>query len=268
MQYDTKLKAANDITVNGKTRAQVYKSSLSAGNEVNVASENDVWFSDANLNGNKITAKADKGSVTGSADVNNKQTNIYAGKDIDLTLANVAERNNGIVAEAEKNVTLKTNGTLSVSRIVSKNGDVTLDSDAVIAGLPYTDEAQIPGDEANRSYIYVANGKFTSKADYKVTNSDTLINDGKDQLRHHIEYGQNGEEKILLINPRPYTPADDSDEPTNELTVNNDQTEMLNKIPRQPETYNNNTNVIDARTTFVDVFAAASQIEIEEDEEE
>lgn len=267
VQNGSKVNAAGNITINGKTRAQVHNSELVAGKEINAASANDVWFSNANLNAKKITAKADKGSVTGTADVNNKQTNIFAGKDIDLTLANVADRNNGLVAEAEKNVTLKTNGTLSVSRIVSKNGDVTLDSDAVIAGLPYTDEAQIPGDEANRSYIYVANGKFTSKADYKVTNSDTLINDDTAQLRHHIEYGQNGEEKILLINPRPYTPPVDPEEPT-EVSVNNDQTEMLNKIPRRPETYNNNTNVIDARTTFVDVFAAASQIEIEEDEEE
>ncbi|MGM9994672.1 MAG: filamentous hemagglutinin N-terminal domain-containing protein [Candidatus Avigastranaerophilus sp.] len=266
-QNSSKLNA-NNITINGKTRAQAVNSALVANKEINVASEADVWFSDANLNASKITAKADKGSVTGSADVNNKQTNVYAGKDIDLTLANVAERNNGIVAEAEKNVTLKTNGTLSVSRIVSKNGDVTLESDAVIAGLPYTDEAQIPGDETNRSYIYVRNGKFTSKAAYEVKNSDTLIDNDTAQVRHHIEYGDNGEEKILLINPRPYTAPVEPEEPESNLTVDNDQTEMLNKIPRQPETYKYNSNVTDARTTFVDVFAAASQIEIEEDEEE
>ena len=266
-QNSSKLNA-NNITINGKTRAQAVNSALVANKEINVASEADVWFSDANLNASKITAKADKGSVTGSADVNNKQTNVYAGKDIDLTLANVAERNNGIVAEAEENVTLKTNGTLSVSRIVSKNGDVTLESDAVIAGLPYTDEAQIPGDETNRSYIYVRNGKFTSKAAYEVKNSDTLINNDTAQVRHHIEYGDNGEEKILLINPRPYTAPVEPEEPESNLTVDNDQTEMLNKIPRQPETYKYNSNVTDARTTFVDVFAAASQIEIEEDEEE
>ena len=43
---------------------------------------------------------------------------------------------------------------------------------------------------------------------------------------------------------------------------------MLNKLPRQPETYSNVANITDARTTFVDVFAAASQIEIVDDEEE
>ena len=273
--------SAKNITINGGDRAQVHNSKLVAANEANVVSQNNVWFSGADINANKITANAVTGDVTGIANVNNKQTNIKAGKNIDVELANVGERNNGLVAEADKNVTIKTAGTLSVSRIVSQNGDVTLESDAVIAGLPYTSEAQIPGDETNRSYIYVRNGKFTSKAPYEVKNSDTLIDNDTAQVRHHIEYGANGEEKILLINPRPYSapvpPVDEpvtppappvDDEPAAVLSVDGDQTEMLNKMPRQPETYNNNTIVNDTRTTFVDVFAAASQIEIEEDEEE
>ena len=39
-------------------------------------------------------------------------------------------------------------------------------------------------------------------------------------------------------------------------------------MPRQPEVFNNNTVVNNGRTALVDVFAAASQIEIEDDEEE
>ena len=53
----------------------------------------------------------------------------------------------------------------------------------------------------------------------------------------------------------------------NRQIVDTNQAEMLHKIPRQPEVFNNNTSIKDTRTSFVDVFAAASQIEIEEDEE-
>ena len=43
---------------------------------------------------------------------------------------------------------------------------------------------------------------------------------------------------------------------------------MLNRIPRQPEVFKINNNISDGRTMLVDVYAAASQIEIEDDEEE
>ena len=262
---------ANNITIDGANRAQVHESALNANNNINVNSDDNVWFSNADLKGNKIVATAKNGNVTGSANLNNNQTELYAGKDIDVVLANVGNRQKGLVAEADQNVKIKTNGTLSVSRLVAKNGDMTLESDAVIAGLPYTSEAQIPGDEANRSYIYVRNGKFTSKAPFEVTKSDTLTDDGKYQIRHHITYGD-GNEKILLINPRSYTPEPTPPAPTPTPVVNNDiddsQAKMLNKLPRQPESYNTNNKVADTRTTFVDVFAAASQIEIEDDEEE
>ena len=68
----------------------------------------------------------------------------------------------------------------------------------------------------------------------------------------------------MLVTKLPYTPPIDPNVPE----VEDDQATMLNKLPRQPEVFNNSTVINDGRTTFVDVFAAASQIEIVEDEEE
>ena len=148
---------------------------------------------------------------------------------------------------------------------------MTITADKVVAGLPYTTEEKIPGDDSQRSYIYVKNGKFTSNTandSFEVTASDTITPDGKFQQRHHIQYG-NGEEKILLINNRPYIAPPPPVVPEQEIAdIDDDQAAMLNKLPRQPQTMNTVTNVSDGRTTFVDVFAAASQIEIVEDEEE
>ena len=156
---------------------------------------------------------------------------------------------------------------------------MTLTADKIIAGKPYTDETKLPGDpDTDRSYIYVLNGTFTSNTandSYTVTESGDPVDvsEGYFNQKHHIEYGD-GAEKILLVNKRPYTPAETPDsDPTPEppvqptLTTDEDQAQMLNKLPRRPETFNNNTVVNDGRTTFVDVFAAASQIEIVDDEE-
>ena len=64
-------------------------------------------------------------------------------------------------------------------------------------------------------------------------------------------------EKVTTPTPTPT--------PSSTLKFNDDQAAMLNKIPRVPEAYSNDTKISNQRTTFVDVFAAASQIEIEED---
>ena len=281
---------ANNVTLNGTERAQIATSNVKANGDVNLKANN-VWFNKANVKAKNINAKAETGwaladastmeadkitidaatNVTGDIDVKDSQTNIYAGKDIDVTLKNVGNRKNGLVAEAGQNVTITTPGTLSVSRLVAKQGDMTINADKVIAGLPYTSEAKIPGDNSERSYIYVKHGKFTSNTandSFEVTASDTITADGKFKERHHIQYGD-GAEKILLINDRPFvdpTPTPTPD-PEPAISVNDDQAKMLNKIPRQPEVFNNKTNINDGRTSFVDVFAAASQIEIEDDEE-
>ena len=282
---------ANNVTLKGTERAQIASSNVKANGDVNLTANN-VWFNHSNVKAKNINAKAEKGwalanastmeaakitidaatNVTGDIDVKDSQTNIYAGKDIDVTLKNVGNRNNGLVAEAGQNVKITTPGTLSVSRLVAKNGDMTINADKVIAGLPYTSEAKIPGDNSERSYIYVKHGKFTSNTandSFEVTASDTITADGKFKERHHIQYGD-GAEKILLINDRPFvTPVEPTPdpEPQPSISVNDDQAKMLNKIPRQPEVFNNKTNIHDGRTSFVDVFAAASQIEIEDDEE-
>ena len=293
IQNGSAVKAKN-VKLNAGDRAQVVASSVKA-DDIELTGAN-IWVSAADLEAVKnIKATATKGfvlaenavmkagkiildaatTVTGNIDTKESQTNIKAGTDIDVTLANVGNRQNGLVAEAGKNVNIKTDGTLSVSRLVAKDGDMTITADKVIAGLPYTAEEKIPnGDLSDRSYIYVKNGKFTSNTandSYVVTDSDTLTADGQYEQRHHIQYGD-GAEKILLINNRPYVappqPPVFEEEQDNNFEVNDEQAAMLNKLPRQPESMSNVTNIADGRTTFVDVFAAASQIEIVEDEEE
>ncbi len=303
---DVTVKAANIAAIQNGSAVNAKNLTMSAGNRAQVVGSKvvaddivitgaDVWTNGANLKAkNNIKATATKGyvladattveakkvtidattNVQGSIDTKESQTNIKAGNDIDVVLSNVGNRNNGLVAQAGKNVKITTDGTLSVSKLVAENGDMTITADKVIAGLPYTTEQKIPnGDASERSYIYVKNGKFTSNTandSFTVSDSDTITADGNFKQRHHIEYG-NGAEKILLINNRPYVapPQPPIELPVEEnVAVDDDQAAMLNKLPRQPETMSNVTNIADGRTTFVDVFAAASQIEIVEDEEE
>ena len=293
---------AKKVTIAGGTRGQVVQSKVTA-DDIEITGKN-VWFNKADLTAtNNINAKSSEGyvlssdskmkakkitldaatNVTGDIDVQDSQTNLYAKNNVDVTLKNVGNRANGLIAEAtDGNVTVTTDGTLSVSRIVAKKGDVTINANKVIAGLPYTTEQKLPGDNSARSYIE-AGGKFTSNTtndSYEVTASGDPVDvsEGYFNKRHHIQYG-NGQEKILLVNKRPYTPTVQEPEPPVNpeppvepqepaITVDNSEAEKVNKLPRRPETYNNNANIQDTRTTFVDVFAAASQIEIVEDEEE
>ena len=282
IQNNSNVKGRN-VKITGKDRAQVVDSKVDAS-DIEITADN-VWFRNADLKAaNEINAKGTNGyvnaensvmqankitldaatNVIGKIDLKGSQTNINAGNDVDVELANVGVRENGLIAKAGNNMTVTTDGTLSVSSLISGN-DMTINADKVIAGYPLTDNSlETPGDSADRSYIEVG-GTFTSNTandSYVVTKSADLTDDGQYMQRHHIEYG-NGEEKILLVNKRPYVAP-----PTDDTDVNTDQAEMLNKIPRQPATFNNNTNINNGRTTFVDVFAAASQIEIVEDEEE
>ena len=282
IQNNSNVKA-NNVKITGKDRAQVVDSKVDAS-DIEITADN-VWFRNADLKAaNEINAKGANGyvnaensvmqankitldaatNVIGKIDLKGSQTNINAGNDVDVELANVGVRENGLIAKAGNNMTVTTDGTLSVSSLISGN-DMTINADKVIAGYPLTDNSlETPGDSADRSYIEVG-GTFTSNTandSYVVTKSADLTDDGQYMQRHHIEYG-NGEEKILLVNKRPYVAP-----PTDDTDVNTDQAEMLNKIPRQPETFNNTTTINNGRTTFVDVFAAASQIEIVEDEEE
>ena len=300
------------ITLNGKNKATIKDSYLGSyntnvtGGEVNITNSelsnseniniastaNDITIDNSSLyagdsvkengipKGGELKINAKGNAKLNNTDVKNSKTSIFAGKDINAKLKNVGIREHGLIAEAENNVTIETDGTLSVGRLVAKNGDMTLTANNIIAGEPKVtnDYLKTPNDSADRAYIYVLNGKFTSntKSDsYTVTESADPVDpntEGYFNKRHHIEYG-NGNEKILLVNKRPYTPAAVPTEPQVEPQVelpyaDDDQAKMLNKIPRQPETFNNNVNINNGRTTLVDVFAAASQIEIEDDEEE
>ncbi len=263
------LTAAKDINITAKNIASVQNKSVLTAKNINVKANKDVYVTNSKLTADKITLDAGQ-TVAGNADVNNSQTNIYAGKDVNVTLANVGNRNNGLIAKAGNNMTITTDGTLSVSSLISGN-DMTINADKVIAGYPLTNnKLEVAGDSADRSYIEVG-GTFTSNTkndSFVVTKSTDLTEDGKFQKRHHIQYG-NGTEKILLVNKRPYVapqPPVDPDPET--IDLNDDQAKMLNKIPRQPESFNNKTTINNGRTELVDVFAAASQIEIEDDEEE
>ena len=88
---------------------------------------------------------------------------LKAGYDIDMTVANAGNRENGLVAEAGNNMTLTTDGTLSVSSLISAN-DMTINANKVIAGLPYTNEEKLPVDNSERSYIEVG-GTFNSNVE-------------------------------------------------------------------------------------------------------
>ena len=223
------------------------------------------------MKADKITLKA-KTDVKGDIDVTNSKTYINAGNDVDVTLANVGNRQKGLVAQGGHDVTITTDGTLSVSSLISGN-DMTINADKVIAGLDYTKVKHLNNETGvDRSYIEVGGKNFNSNTKhdkYDVTASGEPTADGKFNKKHHIQYGENGEEKILLVHKRPFVNPDPepTPEPNVNPNVNDDQASMLNKLPRQPESINNVNAINDGRTTFVDVFAAASQIEIEDDEE-
>ena len=283
LNADNIIIEGGDVTLTDSTvKAKSKITATATGN----TGDGDVFVSNEKLDAPEIDLTAAH-DIFGDADVNNNLLKLNAGNDIDVQLLNIGNREKGLVAEAGKNISIETPDTLSVSSIISKDGDVTLTAENVIAGLPYTDNEKIPGDDSPRSYIYVKNGTFTSNTPndpFKVTASDTITADGKHKERHHIQYG-NGEEKILLINDRPFEPEpvppgpdpdpdpvppgpDPDPDPQPDPDVDEGQTSMLNRIPRQPEVFKINNNIADGRTMLVDVYAAASQIEIEDDEEE
>ncbi|MBQ3641959.1 filamentous hemagglutinin N-terminal domain-containing protein [bacterium] len=278
---NSKFDAVGDIKITSSNAdVSVAGTSANAAKTIEIAANNGgVALDDATLAAKKITITA-KNDVTGSADVTNNQTNIFAGKDINVNLKNVGNRDNGLVAEAGKNLTVTTDGTLSVSRLIAKEGDLTINADKVIKGLPYTTEQKLDDDlVSDRSYIEVRNGKFTSNTtndSYERTATGEYVDNGNATMRHHIEYGE-GSEKILLVTkmpvvrppqPEPEPQPQPDVNPTPAPSVDDDQAAMLNRIPRQPESLNNNTNIANNRTALVDVFAAAAQVEIEDDEEE
>ena len=257
----TEVAAAKDVNVKAANIASIQNGSKVKAKNIKVKSDKDAWSSNSSLDADLITIEAGNDVVAYNVDLNNKKTVINAGHDVDINVKNVGERQNGLIAKAGHDMKIKTDGALSVSSLISGN-DMSIDAKEVISGYDKTSNSlREEGDSADRAYIEVG-GKFTSNPSYEVTDSADLTADGKYNQRHHIQYGD-GSEKILLVTKLPYTPPVDPNVPE----VEDDQATMLNKLPRQPEVFNNSTVINDGRTTFVDVFAAASQIEIEEDEE-
>ena len=201
------IKKSDDLTtqnVNLKAGENVYLTST----EGNVNVKNTTTFESAK----KIYISGAKNvTTTNTVDMNNIQTNINAGNNINVKLSNVGNRQNGVIAQAGDNLTIETPGTLSVSSLISGK-DMKIKANRVIAGLPYTTEQKLNNDY-ERSYIEVG-GEFTSEVtndNYDVTLSGDPTPDYVYNRRHHIQYGE--DEKILLVNKR-LRPADPTTEPT------------------------------------------------------
>ncbi len=188
---------------------------LTSANNGDVDVDNHVTFKNAQ----KVFVKSDK-NLTIDADMNNIQTNLYSKNDMNATLANVGVREKGLIAESGHDMTITTDGDLSVSRLVSKN-DMTLNAKRVLSGSPKTTEKlKEDGDSSDRAYIEVG-GTFTSNPEYTVTESaDRVEENGKlYDKRHHIYYqdGEGEQEEILLVNKREAknVKPDEPDLPTN-----------------------------------------------------
>jgi hypothetical protein len=113
--------------------------------------------------------------------------------------------------------------------------DMKIVANKVIAGLPYTKEQKLPGDDSERSYIEVG-GKFTSEVandNYVITQSGDRTDDGNYNRRHHIQYGS--DEKILLVNKRPVDNG--VTDPTLPGIDNGDDVDVINpgETPADPE---------------------------------
>ena len=209
------LKGAENVEINSGTDLKTSRIDLEAGkNIILTAKEGDVTLTDSTnfIGAEKIYIEAAndiKSADCATINLNNIQTNLKAGYDIDMTVANAGNRENGLVAEAGNNMTLTTDGTLSVSSLISAN-DMTINANKVIAGKPYTTEEKLPGDPySDRSYIEVG-GEFTSNVtedNYEITESGDLTDDGNYNRKHHIQYGE--DEKILLVNKRPVNKVPD-----------------------------------------------------------
>ena len=233
------LKGAKNVEINSTSNLTTSKTNITAGENVFLTSkEGTVNVADSTkfLAAKKIFIQGAKDvKTTGTVDLNNIQTNIVAGNNVDVKLSNVGNRDNGLNAKAGNNMTLTTAGTLSVSSLISGK-DMTINANKVIAGKPYTTVSKLPEDTASeRSYIEVG-GEFTSNVtndNYEVTASGELTNDGKYNKKHHIQYGE--DEKILLINKRPV--ENNVTDPTLPDEDNGDDIDVVNpgETPSDPE---------------------------------
>lgn len=208
----------------------------------------------------EVTAANNITNLSQQTDVNGLVVTMNAGGDVNVNIKNASDKEKGITVNAN-NITIESQTPLSVSSLIAKN-DLNLVTDSVLAGKPYTSELPVDAQGNPRSLMSVG-GTFTSTG-YTVTGSFNPTSDGLYNQRHHIQYGTNGEEKILLINPRPISLTPEEPEP--ELPDVVDEATMVNKIPLAPEAASRLAQITDNRSAIVDVFAAASQIEVEDDD--
>ncbi|MBR6162742.1 filamentous hemagglutinin N-terminal domain-containing protein [bacterium] len=269
------LKAAKDIKLTKADTLTVDKTSFNAGKDVYLTSTgSDVVVKDTTkfIAADNIYINGYRDAKTsGTVNLNRIKTTINAGRDVDVTISGADDPEKGIIVNGCDNVTVTTPGTLSVSSLVADTGNMTINADKVIAGKDYTtfdypDKATTP-----RSYIEVKNGKFISNTthdSYDNTHSyDPIVIDGKNyNQRHLIQYG-NGAEKILLVNNIEFTPAP-TPEPVNVPDVDGLEAYRTLKLPQQADQVSKVAPIADNRTIITDVFAAASQIEIVEDDED
>ena len=123
-----------------------------------------------------ITIEATNDVITEKLNLNDKKAVITAGRDVDADLTGVGNRQNGLVAKAGRNMKVTTDGTLSVSSLISGN-DMTLGAKEIISGFGKTDKVlREEGDSADRAYIEVG-GEFKSNPAYETTDSADLTAD-------------------------------------------------------------------------------------------
>ncbi len=268
------LKAAKDIKLTNADTLTVDKTSFNAGDDVYLTStRSDVVVKDTTkfiaADNIYISGKNDV-KTSGTVDLNGLKTTIDAGNDVDVTIKGADNRNNGITVSGGHDVKITTPGTLSVSSLISGN-DMTINSDKVIAGLPHTDKTYPDKNTTPRSYIEVG-GKFKSNNTsdkYDITKSyDPTVIDGKHYNQQHlIQYGE-GTEKILLVNKLQFNPPVPPPDPDPIPDYNGDDGLKTLKLPQQPDTVSKVAPINDNRTVITDVYAAASSIEIVEDDED
>ena len=264
------LKAAKDIKLTRPDTLTVGKTSFNAGKDVYLTSTD----SDVIVNNTTKFIKANNIYINGKRDVktngqvnlNNIQTTINAGRDVDVAIIGANDRNHGITVKGGNDVTITTPETLSVSSLISGN-NMTINADKVIAGLPYTTQDYTDKAQNPRSYIEVKKN-FTSNTtndNYLTTQSydPTVIDSKYYNQRHLIQYG-NGAEKILLVNNREFVPPT----PVNVPDVDGLEAYRTLKLPQQADQVSKVAPIADNRTVITDVFAAASMIEIVEDDED
>ncbi len=205
------LKAAKNVELNttdSDLKDNGHKVVIEAGDNIHITSTStnalNVKDNITYKTGDKIYIEG-KGDVTVNGNMNGIQTNLKAGQNLNANITGVNSKDKGLVAEAGNDMTINTNNTdLSVSKLVSGH-DMNLKTGTgkVLSGSPKTTEyLEQAGDSNDRALIKVG-GTFTSSQQYNVSKSGDISDDGQVNHKHHIEYGDNKDEKILLVNDRP-----------------------------------------------------------------